>query len=249
MRQNEHGRMFMAERLTPGQLRAYRSGGAVASAGSLPAELVAPAREIAGGLTRQPPDQDLLSGVHNPFGHHALTAQAWVFLDIAESAQLLGCVEDVIGVDIILWDSELHFDLPSLDPHEGLGWPVEPLAGTIAVVSLEHGTFDLIDIARLAGAFGDFTRRRGADFVIRYMPATSRFNRDPLCRANQHAAEARPLVNYAKRPLWLVRGTDRADNDFATGFMVPAARWSNALGDDGSINEPMGAERAREFPS
>ncbi|MGD0023152.1 MAG: resolvase [Xanthobacteraceae bacterium] len=227
----------MAGRLTSAQLQAYRSAGALPFAGSLPLAQVAPAREVAGALARQAPDQDFLSGVHNPFGHHALTAQAWSFLDIAENSQLLDRVEDVIGPDIVLWDSELYFDLSSLAADEGECWPVEPLAGALAVVSLEQGDFGLIDIGRLPGARAGFAGRRGADFVIRYMPATSHFNRDPAFAANRRAAEARPLVNYAIRPIWLLRGADRADNDFATGFMVPAPRWTNASADGGAMRD------------
>jgi hypothetical protein len=39
-------------------------------------------------------------------------------------------------------------------------------------------------------------------------------------------------VNYTKRPIWLMRGKDHANNDFVTGFMVPAARWTDAGIDD-----------------
>ena len=58
------------------------------------------------------------------------------------------------------------------------------------------------------------------------MPATSHYNRDPSFPPNRRAAEMRPLVNYTTRPIWLVRGEDRGDNDFATGFSPPAARWA-----------------------
>ena len=69
------------------------------------------------------------------------------------------------------------------------------------------------------------------------MPATSHFNRDPAFPANRRAAEARPLVNYAIRPIWLLRGADHANNDFVTGFMVPAARWTNASPDGGAMRD------------
>ncbi|MBI4207292.1 MAG: hypothetical protein HY527_19910 [Betaproteobacteria bacterium] len=66
----------------------------------------------------------------------------------------------------------------------------------------------------------------GAHYVIRYMPATSHYNRDPRHAANRLAMEKRPLVNYQNRPLWLVRGVDRADNDFATGFALATPAWA-----------------------
>lgn len=200
-------------------------------AGSLPVELLAPVREIAAAMTRQPPDQDTLSGVHNPFGHHACVAQAWSFLDIAESRQLLDGVEDVMGPDIILWDSELYPCRLSLPSDEAMCWPVDPLAGTIVLVSLERAEFGLIDIAKLPEALTDFDMG-GATLAMRYMPATSHFNRDQSFPANRHVTEVRPLVNYAKRPIWLVRGEDRANNDLAAGFMVPASRWTGAIPGD-----------------
>ena len=40
------------------------------------------------------------------------------------------------------------------------------------------------------------------------------------------AMEARPLVNYTTRPLWLVAGQDRAGSDFVTGFSPAVPRWA-----------------------
>ncbi len=235
----------MAGRLTSAQRQAYRSAGALPRAGSLPAESIAPARDIAAALAREVPDQDMLSGVHNPFGHHACVAHAWSFLDIAENPQLLDCVEDVIGPDIVLWDSELYLGQLSLRPDEGRCWPVEPLAGIVAVVSLEDGDFGLIDIGRLAEALAGFAACRGPALAVRYMPATSHFTRDAVFPANRYATEVRPLVNYTKRPIWLVRGEDRASNDFVTGFMVPAARWTSTGADPGATS--AGGNRIHEL--
>lgn len=237
------GRTDMTERLTS------RSWCSLPFAGSLPAELVAPVREIARAMAGRAPDQDMLSGIHNPFGHHACTAQAWAFLDIAENPELLDRVADVIGPDIILWDSELYFDLSSLAPDEGACWPVDPLAGTIAVISLERSDFGLIDIGNLAESLPDIAERPGAHLVVRYMPASSHFNRDPSFPPNKVATEARPLVNYTKRPIWLVRGEDHAHNDFVTGFMVPAARWTGVGRDDGATREDNRRELVEKLRS
>ena len=65
----------------------------------------------------------------------------------------------------------------------------------------------------------------GLHYVIRYMPATSRYNRDPRYTPNRIAMEERPLVNYLNRPLWLVRGEDRAGSDFSAGFAQVAPGW------------------------
>jgi hypothetical protein len=223
----------MSKRLTSVEQERYRNTGWVALAGALPDELLTPVREIASGLAVRMPCQDMLSGIHNPFGHHACVAQAWSFLDIAESAALLDSVEDVLGPDIVLWDSELYLDLSALSPNEAPTWPVEPLAGTIAVISVEKGDLVLIDIIRLMGSHAVLQSLGGTHYVVRYMPATSQFNRDPRFVPNRRATEVRPLVNYPKRPIWLARGEDRRDNDFATGFSLPAARWID-VGSSGS---------------
>jgi hypothetical protein len=214
--------------LTSVQRDQYRRTGRLEQVALVSAELLAPVREFARAIALQAPDQDLLSGVHNPFGHHVCTARAWSFLDLAEDAALLDLVEDVLGPDIILWDSELYFDLSTFAPDEGQYWPVEPLAGTIAGISLEQGEVGVIDVNRLAEAHAGFAARGSAQYIVRYMPASSHFNRDPLFPPNRRAAEYRPLVNYAKRPLWLVRGEDRGNNDFVAGFLLPTARWADA---------------------
>lgn len=67
-----------------------------------------------------------------------------------------------------------------------------------------------------------------AEYVLRYMPATSRYNRDPRAPANRVGALKAPLINYARRPIWLVRGQDRAGNDFVTGFAPATPVWSSA---------------------
>jgi len=64
-----------------------------------------------------------------------------------------------------------------------------------------------------------------AQYVIRYFPATSHYLRDPSARVHRKLAELYPLLNYAKMPLWLVSGEDKAENDFVTGFNPKAGRW------------------------
>jgi hypothetical protein len=215
----------MPRRLTPDEQDRYRRAGWVTRAGAVPDAVLAPAREIANRLAGQTAPQDMLSGIHNPFGYHACVAQAWFFLDIAEDAILLDCVQDVMGPDIILWDSELYLDHAALPLGEAPLWPVEPLAGTVAVITLHDGDLFLIEITRLTECSALLRPLAGARYVLRYMPATSQFQRDPSFAANQRGAEIRPLVNYSKRPIWLVRGEDRRENDFSIGFSVPAARW------------------------
>ncbi len=63
------------------------------------------------------------------------------------------------------------------------------------------------------------------EYVIRYFPATSLYVRDPATKLHRQLTERYPLLNYARMPLWLVRGEDKAGNDFAAGFQPRAGRW------------------------
>jgi hypothetical protein len=65
-------------------------------------------------------------------------------------------------------------------------------------------------------------------YAIHYFPATSRYVRDPNAPVHRALTERYPLLNYAKLPLWLIHGTDRANNDFVTGFNVRAPYWTEA---------------------
>jgi hypothetical protein len=219
----------MMKRLTAAEKAQFDSSGWVNVAAVVPGKALEPLREAAEVLRVTAPHQDMLSGIHNAFGYHACREQAWSFLDVAENHDLLDCVEDVLGPDIVLWDSELYFHRLALWPEEASIWPADPLAGCIAAVATGSGNLILLDIVRFQAQTGVLQRcGDGIWYVIRYMPATSLFDRDPRSRANRRAAEVRPLINYAKRPLWLARGEDRRGNDFATGFALSAARWIDA---------------------
>lgn len=219
----------MLKRLTAAEKAGFDRSGGVDVAAVLSVQTLQPLREAAEALRGTAPPQDMLSGIHNAFGYHACREQAWSFLDVAESHELLDCVEDVLGPDIVLWDSELYTHRLTLWPEEASIWPADPLAGVIAAVAMESGNVLMLDIVRLQAQSGVLQLGGyGPRYVIRYMPATSLFDRDPRSGANRRAAEVRPLVNYAKRPLWLARGEDRRGNDFATGFSLPAARWIDA---------------------
>ncbi|HEV2551588.1 MAG TPA: hypothetical protein VGU20_30040 [Stellaceae bacterium] len=169
----------------------------------------------------------MLSGIHNPFGYHAGLSRAWAFLDLAENSLLLDLVEGVLGPDLVLWDSELYLAADAFGADEAADWPVDPLAGTLLILALESATAVLVDIRLLAACRAALPLPSGPLYVLRYMPATSHFNRDPLFEANRRASEHRPLVNYTKRPLWLVRGQDRGGNDFVTGFSVRVGQWAS----------------------
>lgn len=78
---------------------------------------------------------------------------------------------------------------------------------------LAAGEFSLHDVFLIHGSEPNRSTRRRAGLVLRYMPATSRFEHG-LGRTQQQAGGS---FSFARRPLWLVRGTDRAGNDFDIG--------------------------------
>ncbi|MEP7300262.1 MAG: hypothetical protein ABI699_01945 [Caldimonas sp.] len=189
---------------------------------------------IVGDLVgRRPrPRPERLSGMHNPWGHSAVLANAWRFLDVCEDTSILDSVEALIGPDIVLWDSELHLEAASYlrfveAKREGRYWPATPQRGAVALVAPEERSSPIIvDVVALSPAVVSTFDATAPLYVIRYMAAASHFDRDPRAPANWVAMEEQPLINYATRPLWLVRGADRADNDFVTGFAPSVPRWA-----------------------
>jgi hypothetical protein len=180
---------------------------------------------------RPRPRSERLSGVHNPWGHAATLVNAWAFLDVCEDPALVEAVARVIGPDVVLWDSELHLEAASYlrfvgDGREGRYWPATPLAGAVALVVPGSASATTIDVAAIAGADLTAIDPTSPLYVVRYMSAASRFDRDPRASANRIAMEEQPLINFATRPLWLVSGEDRAGNDFTTGFAPAVPRWA-----------------------
>jgi hypothetical protein len=209
-------------------------GGVAPSVRSL-AQRIESVRSIAQAIAakRPPLRSERLSGMHNPWGLAAGLADAWSFLDLCEHPALLDQVEQLVGPDIVLWDSQLYLQGAGYlqfasDGREGRYWPVEPLAGALALVSLGDAAQTLVCVELASTSLDRLAAldARAPLYVIRYLPATSRFVRDASFPANRIAMEEQPLINYATRPLWLVRGLDRAGNDFVTGFSPPVPRWA-----------------------
>ena len=82
-------------------------------------------------------------------------------------------------------------------------------------VVLEPGMMSLHDVYLVHGSNPNRSGLRRAGLALRFMPATSHFDRSlypPATSANGLT------VDFANRPLWLVRGQDRTGrNDFAIG--------------------------------
>jgi ectoine hydroxylase-related dioxygenase (phytanoyl-CoA dioxygenase family) len=83
-------------------------------------------------------------------------------------------------------------------------------------VALRAGQMSLHDVYMIHGARPNRSPRRRTGVALRYMPATSLFDRSLKPVDGQSGVP----VNFAHRPLWLVRGVDRAGNDFTTGHLT-----------------------------
>ena len=81
-------------------------------------------------------------------------------------------------------------------------------------IELEAGELSLHDVYMIHGARANTSGRRRTGAALRYMPATSVFERD----LRPVDGKSGVPVNFARRPLWLVKGVDRsARNDFSIG--------------------------------
>ena len=81
-------------------------------------------------------------------------------------------------------------------------------------IELEPGEMSLHDVYMIHGANANRSTRRRTGVALRYMPTTSVFERD-LRPAEGKTGIA---VDFAHRPLWLVRGRDRSGrNDLEVG--------------------------------
>lgn len=81
-------------------------------------------------------------------------------------------------------------------------------------IELEPGQMSLHDVYMIHGAAANRSRQRRTGVALRYMPATSVFDR----ALRPVDGKSGVPVNFAQRPLWLVKGVDRSGcNDFVTG--------------------------------
>ncbi|MGK6308924.1 phytanoyl-CoA dioxygenase family protein [Variovorax sp. DT-64] len=81
-------------------------------------------------------------------------------------------------------------------------------------LELQPGQMSLHDVYMIHGARANTSNQRRTGIALRYMPSTSVFERS-LRPADGKTGVA---VNFAQRPLWLLRGVDRSGrNDFEVG--------------------------------
>jgi hypothetical protein len=105
----------------------------------------------------------------------------------------------------------LHEDRTDLTLNQRLAHVDEDAAIDI---ELEPGQMSLHDVHMIHGARANTSGRRRTGAALRYMPSTSVFERD----LRPVDGKSGVPVNFARRPLWLVRGVDRSGrNDFGIG--------------------------------
>ena len=80
-------------------------------------------------------------------------------------------------------------------------------------LKLAPGQFSMHDVHLVHGSHPNRSGKRRAGLAIRYMPSTSMFNRDLIDTGTGSGY----LVNFAKRPLWLIRGENKAGSDLKIG--------------------------------
>jgi ectoine hydroxylase-related dioxygenase (phytanoyl-CoA dioxygenase family) len=81
-------------------------------------------------------------------------------------------------------------------------------------LELQPGQMSLHDVYMIHGAAANRSRKRRTGVALRYMPSTSVFERN----LRPVDGKSGVPVDFARRPLWLLRGVDRSGrNDFETG--------------------------------
>ncbi len=142
------------------------------------------------------------------------TCTAWVAID--ESTVENGCLRVVPGSHTGQHSfRHTRSDRENLVLNQYVDDPAASL-DSVVDIELEPGEFSLHDVYMIHGSNRNTSGKRRAGVAIRYMPATSHFNRTLYATTTG----AGYLVNFTSRPLWLLRGTDRAGNDFQVGHQT-----------------------------
>jgi hypothetical protein len=92
-------------------------------------------------------------------------------------------------------------------------------------VVLEPGQISLHDVRMIHGSPANRSGKRRAAFIMRYMPASSHYDRALVGGRTFNSA-----FNIANQPLWLMRGIDRCGkNDFEHGHAAWRERYARGL--------------------
>ena len=142
------------------------------------------------------------------------TVTVWIALDAVDAGN--GCMRVNPGSHRMGEFSHAVSDREDLVLNNVLDDPRLDLS-TARDIVLEPGQVSLHDVDIVHGSQPNTSGRRRAGFAIRYMPSTSLYDRgiDP------GQASATVPLEFARRPIWLVRGIDRhGGNDFAVGHTL-----------------------------
>jgi Phytanoyl-CoA dioxygenase (PhyH) len=143
------------------------------------------------------------------------TVTVWIAIDPARVAN--GCMRVVPGTHRQGLLPHHRTDDPSLALNQGLDEAVDE--STVVDVELEPGQVSLHDAMLVHGSNANRSGARRCGYAIRYMPATSLFDRSiPPTRIARNQ-----VIDFSQRPIWLVRGADRAGNDFTVGKAAATA--------------------------
>ncbi len=140
------------------------------------------------------------------------TCTVWVALEASDRGN--GCLRVIPGShrEHRLWD-HLHEDRNDLTLQQRLA-PGTFDEATAVDIELQPGEMSLHDVYMIHGARPNTSQRRRTGVALRYMPSTSLFDRS----LRPVDGKSGVPVDFAKRPLWLVRGVDRTGrNDFRVG--------------------------------
>ncbi|MDB5913511.1 MAG: phytanoyl-CoA dioxygenase family protein [Ramlibacter sp.] len=147
-------------------------------------------------------------------------ANCTVWVALEESAIENGCLRVIPGSHRPgkLYD-HLHEDRQDLTLQQRLAPGTFDEAQAVDV-DLQPGEMSLHDVYMIHGARANTSTRRRTGVALRYMPATSVFDRSLRPMDGKTGVP----VNFARRPLWLVKGVDRSGrNDFTIGHPAMAA--------------------------
>jgi hypothetical protein len=140
------------------------------------------------------------------------TCTVWVALDPSTAEN--GCLRVIPGSqrDRVL-HPHLHESRTDLTLNQRMADGTFDEAAAVDI-ELEPGQMSLHDVYMIHGAAANTSARRRTGVALRYMPSTSVFERD-LRPADGKTGLS---LDFARRPLWLVRGVDRSGrNDFEVG--------------------------------
>jgi len=143
------------------------------------------------------------------------TCTVWVALEASDKGN--GCLRVIPGShrEKRLWD-HLHEDRSDLTLQQRLA-PGTFDEGTAVDIELQPGEMSLHDVYMIHGARANTSERRRTGVALRYMPATSVFDRT----LRPVDGKSGVPVDFSRRPLWLVRGVDRSGvNDFSIGHVA-----------------------------